>query len=926
MDASELRKQLQKSLAGESRRDIEFNQASVSPSECSEEESEYEEENEYDEEGSAKDEEESDIMEESTPAKSWKGRMELDDWILKTPVRRDVDSGDEEVLDVKYTKFDEPTFSPAKILNRRNSPRQRPIIAISLTDEEYTKLQVELLHFLGYEFGDENIQLSAVIFSLLSTGKRLIQILKIYNDSLLRMLNLKDDDLISSRFLVSRYLSLIPAKFRFKVNDLINMENLVLVCRKIRQLAKNEYPTFIKEDLHWIDYEDIENRPKISAEWKDEANLELRRPSFENKIKYENNEFKEDLNFLLQDKLRSYYQEDAEPITYEAKVKNTITAEEFLSELSLEQYLDNFLYNGWDDSKAFQYLKDEDLVQMGIFLPGHRRKIMENVYTLQENFYLPRGNGSFSLFPEYHEARVENRKLEALWRSYIQIKERLLQVSDVGERKALGLINQGLWEGMKISNSKMFFPVLLVDLGFYSIKFCVNEEQEKKFFEVLNYGQGLYINNEGNNVMDFNYIFSQIRKMYVTHSCRSVFVVENVTFSQDTTRVKISKLVWKLNPRPIGYKLSGLSDLGSVLVPENSDIVELVVDMGYSKTTLNGRFRNIKETVVSSFGGKEIVQAFMQKLVKDLDMYNELFLPVYDAQPKQPGRAVINAEALAFALLKDSAKADFLFDRDDYIEVELENKLFRFPCSVYDVLRPLYEFSVDQNGDQIAASIPYLIQSLLNSLFVKVKRRFTLDPNSQLCKKTVIVILTGGLSSIHGIDIGLEKTFETSRDLCVDYQFYPRKINKEPKYSSLNIASASLKSKEFLCGFSNDPADKRTSLVNGITQWEKRLSALQFLLVNKLYSSSPKNSNGKKGETSTREALEQIADAFTEAGLSSSNVQKLKVQLSKDVKGKKEELRVEDLLEHVSKLPSKLKSKLGRYLPQVHHQLIEKPR
>lgn len=50
----------------------------------------------------------------------------------------------------------------------------------------------------------------------------------------------------------------------------------------------------------------------------------------------------------------------------------------FLASLKLEQYNDNFLSNGYDDASCLKSIDDSDLDAMGITLPGHRKRLLQN--------------------------------------------------------------------------------------------------------------------------------------------------------------------------------------------------------------------------------------------------------------------------------------------------------------------------------------------------------------------------------------------------------------------------------------------------------------------------------------------------------------------------------------------------------------------
>jgi hypothetical protein len=50
----------------------------------------------------------------------------------------------------------------------------------------------------------------------------------------------------------------------------------------------------------------------------------------------------------------------------------------FLASLKLEQYVDNFLQNGYDDESSLKTIDEKDLDAMNITLPGHRKRLLQN--------------------------------------------------------------------------------------------------------------------------------------------------------------------------------------------------------------------------------------------------------------------------------------------------------------------------------------------------------------------------------------------------------------------------------------------------------------------------------------------------------------------------------------------------------------------
>ena len=51
---------------------------------------------------------------------------------------------------------------------------------------------------------------------------------------------------------------------------------------------------------------------------------------------------------------------------------------QFMAFMKLEQYIDNFLTNGYDDTSSLKTLNEADLDVMGIKMPGHRKRILQN--------------------------------------------------------------------------------------------------------------------------------------------------------------------------------------------------------------------------------------------------------------------------------------------------------------------------------------------------------------------------------------------------------------------------------------------------------------------------------------------------------------------------------------------------------------------
>lgn len=62
---------------------------------------------------------------------------------------------------------------------------------------------------------------------------------------------------------------------------------------------------------------------------------------------------------------------------------------EFLLSLKLEQYVDNFLQNGYDDGSCLKTIDDKDLDAMGITLPGHRKRLLQNGSFLAISYFRP---------------------------------------------------------------------------------------------------------------------------------------------------------------------------------------------------------------------------------------------------------------------------------------------------------------------------------------------------------------------------------------------------------------------------------------------------------------------------------------------------------------------------------------------------------
>ena len=52
-------------------------------------------------------------------------------------------------------------------------------------------------------------------------------------------------------------------------------------------------------------------------------------------------------------------------------------------DLKLNEYLDMFINDGWDDMDVISTLTDQDLIDIGISKKGHRRKIIKSLSRME---------------------------------------------------------------------------------------------------------------------------------------------------------------------------------------------------------------------------------------------------------------------------------------------------------------------------------------------------------------------------------------------------------------------------------------------------------------------------------------------------------------------------------------------------------------
>lgn len=61
--------------------------------------------------------------------------------------------------------------------------------------------------------------------------------------------------------------------------------------------------------------------------------------------------------------------------------------EEWLTSIKMERYIDHFLQSGYNSMDQVAHITPKDLVNLGVTLIGHQKKIMNSVQTLRAQLF-----------------------------------------------------------------------------------------------------------------------------------------------------------------------------------------------------------------------------------------------------------------------------------------------------------------------------------------------------------------------------------------------------------------------------------------------------------------------------------------------------------------------------------------------------------